>query len=280
MWASRILGWPAHGLAALLKAHFGAHLEKKYQRANWGLRPLPSEQLNYARLDSHYLLPLQKIQAQELESTKRWPQALHRFDKLTQTRWESKGFDPDGFWRLPGAHDLDDVGRGVLRALYRFRDRRARDENRPPFKVFSNKALVTLSDRRPGDLNSLRQVKGIAAWRVRKHGPELLAAIRRGSGQPIAWEERPRTKNGPKRRANGRPSARCQARFEALRAWRNDAAEARGVEPDIVLTNQILWAVAHRNPRDLADLTNDRLLAPWQADEFGDDLLAVLRRGR
>ncbi|MGD9144015.1 MAG: ribonuclease D, partial [Anaerolineae bacterium] len=30
MWASRILGWPAHGLAALLKMQFGVHLNKKY----------------------------------------------------------------------------------------------------------------------------------------------------------------------------------------------------------------------------------------------------------
>ena len=44
MWASRILGWPAHGLAALLKDHFGVHLNKKYQRANWGKRPLPQAQ--------------------------------------------------------------------------------------------------------------------------------------------------------------------------------------------------------------------------------------------
>jgi ribonuclease D len=70
----------------------------------------------------------------------------------------------------------------------------------------------------------------------------------------------------------------CQARFEALRAWRNATAEERGVEPDIVLTNNTLWAVACRNPTCRAELSDSDLLARWQVNEFGDDLLAVMRK--
>jgi ribonuclease D len=280
MWASRILGWPAHGLAALLKAHFGVTLNKRYQLANWGLRPLPPAQLDYARLDTHYLLPLQAIQAQELEALGRWPQARHRFTKLTATRSEPKHFDPDDFWRMSGVHGLDDVGRGVLRQLCVFRDQRARAENRPPFKVISNQALLGLSERRPQKLRDLQRVRGVSRRMVSRYGRGLLAAIRRGAGQPLSWAERVRPDNDSSGETNGRPSAACHARFEVLRAWRNDRAKARGVEPDLVLTNQTLWAVAHRNPRCQADLVGDGLLARWQVDEFGDDLLKVVRRGR
>jgi ribonuclease D len=277
MWASRVLGWPAHGLAALLQAHFGVSLNKKYQRANWGLRPLPPDQLSYARLDTHYLLPLYELQARELKATKRWPQAQYRFVKLVQTRWEFKGFDPDGFWRLPGAHDLDDVGRGVLRELYLWRDRCAQGENRPAFKVVSNRVLVALSEARPQSMAGLQQMRGMTRSMIGRYGRGLLAAIRRGSEQSLAWAERPRSNNSPSHGSNGRPSASCQARFEALRAWRNATAQARGVEPDIVVNNQTLWAVAHRNPRSRAELAADGLLARWQVDEFGDDVLAVIR---
>ena len=280
MWASRILGWPAHGLAALLKAHFDVTLNKRYQLANWGLRPLPPAQLDYARLDTHYLLPLQAIQAQELEALGRWPQARHRFTKLTATRSEPKQFDPDDFWRMSGVHGLDDVGRGVLRQLCVFRDQRARAENRPPFKVVSNQALLTLSERRPQRLKDLQRVRGISRRMVNRYGRGLLAAIRRGASQPLSWAERVRPSNDSSGVTNGRPSAACHARFEALRAWRNARAKARGVEPDLVLTNQTLWAVAHRNPRNHADLADNGLLARWQVDEFGDDLLKVVRRGR
>jgi ribonuclease D len=280
MWASRILGWPAHGLAALLKMQFGVHLNKKYQRANWGLRPLPPAQLDYARLDTHYLLPLQAIQARELKAHNRWPQARHRFAKLANTRREPKGFDPDGFWRMSRVRDLDDVGRGVLRELYLYRDQRARAENRPPFRVISNQALLVLSEQRPQGLAELPQIRGISQRMAGRYGRGLLAAISQGAKRPLAWEDRVRPNHASTGRPNGRPSAACQARFEALRTWRNEAADERGVEPDIVLTNQTLWGVAQRNPRRRADLSHGELLARWQVDEFGDDLLEVVRRVR
>jgi ribonuclease D len=276
MWASRILGWPAHGLGNLLQAHFGVAVDKRYQRANWAVRPLPPEQLDYARLDTHYLLALHGLQAQELERSRRWPQAQHRFAKLSQTRWETKGFDPDGFWHLPGAHGLDDAGRGVLRALYLLRDQQAQAENRPPFKMLSNGALLILSEQRPQTIEELSRLRGVGSPLVRKQGHALLKAIRQGASQPLGWDQRPR----PADNNNGRPSPECQSRYEALRVWRNAAAQARGVEPDIVLTNQTLWAVAQRRPRSRAELAGGGLLAPWQVDEFGEEVLAVLKRAK
>jgi len=276
MWASRILGWPAHGLADLLQAHFGVTVDKRYQRANWAIRPLPPEQLDYARLDTHYLLALRDLQAQELERTRRWPQAQHRFAKLCQTRWETKGFDPDGFWNMPGAHGLDDAGRGALRALYLLRDQQAQAENRPPFKMLSNGAMLILSEQRPQTIEEMVRLRGVGSPLVRKQGHALLRAIRQGASQPLGWDQRPR----PAANNNGRPTPECQVRYEALRVWRNAAAEARGVEPDIVLTNQTLWAIAHRRPRSRAELAGDGLLAPWQVDEFGEEVLAVLKRGK
>jgi ribonuclease D len=278
MWASRILGWKAHGLAALLRNRFGVTVNKRHQRANWGVRPLSKALIDYARLDTHYLLPLHEMQRDELASRGRWPQARHRFEKLAETRWQPKDFEPDGFWRLPGVRDLDDVGRGVLRELYLFREQRARSENRPPFRVISNQALLRLSEQRPERAGELHLLKGISRRMADRYGHDLLRAIQRGASHPIAWAERVRQRNATAGPKNGRPSAECQARFEALRVWRNATSEERGVAPDIVLTNQTLWAVAHRNPRSRDDLIRDDLLAQWQVDEYGEALLAVVRK--
>jgi hypothetical protein len=46
------------------------------------------------------------------------------------------------------------------------------------------------------------------------------------------------------------------------------------------MTNQTLWAVAHRNPRKHADLTRDGLLVQWQVDEYGEAVLAVVKKAR
>jgi len=41
MVAARILGRELYGLGAILEEEFGVQVDKRYQRANWGQRPLP-----------------------------------------------------------------------------------------------------------------------------------------------------------------------------------------------------------------------------------------------
>jgi len=72
MVAARTLGQEAVGLGSLLKAKFGVAVEKKYQRANWGQRPLPEDMLQYAQLDTHYLIALRDILKQELITNGRY----------------------------------------------------------------------------------------------------------------------------------------------------------------------------------------------------------------
>ncbi|KAG9103839.1 exosome nuclease subunit [Ceratobasidium sp. 370] len=54
--ASKILGFPKHSLAALLARYTDFIPDKRYQLADWRIRPLPEEMLHYARADTHYLL--------------------------------------------------------------------------------------------------------------------------------------------------------------------------------------------------------------------------------
>ncbi|QRW06491.1 3'-5' exonuclease [Ceratobasidium sp. AG-Ba] len=54
--ASKILGFPKHGLAALLARYTDFIPDKQYQLADWRIRPLPEEMLHYARADTHFLL--------------------------------------------------------------------------------------------------------------------------------------------------------------------------------------------------------------------------------
>ncbi len=67
MIASRILGRSAFGLGDLLQAEFGLQLDKRFQRADWGQRPLPAGLLQYARLDTRFLIPLRHRLASELD---------------------------------------------------------------------------------------------------------------------------------------------------------------------------------------------------------------------
>ncbi|TFK48707.1 hypothetical protein OE88DRAFT_1663795 [Heliocybe sulcata] len=54
--ASKVLDFPRHGLASLLEMYCDFTADKRYQLADWRIRPLPAEMLDYARSDTHYLL--------------------------------------------------------------------------------------------------------------------------------------------------------------------------------------------------------------------------------
>ena len=54
--ATNVLALPAHSLAGLLKMYCDVDADKRYQMADWRIRPLPEEMLAYARSDTHWLL--------------------------------------------------------------------------------------------------------------------------------------------------------------------------------------------------------------------------------
>jgi exosome complex exonuclease RRP6 len=54
--ASRVLDFPRHGLGTLLESYCDFTPDKRYQLADWRVRPLPAEMLHYARADTHFLL--------------------------------------------------------------------------------------------------------------------------------------------------------------------------------------------------------------------------------
>lgn len=64
--AAKTLNLAHHSLAYLLKHYCHLDVNKKYQLADWRIRPLPQDMLNYAREDTHYLLYVYDIMKKEL----------------------------------------------------------------------------------------------------------------------------------------------------------------------------------------------------------------------
>lgn len=269
MLAARILGWPQAGLGAILSIQYDAHLNKSLQRADWGRRPLNPELLAYAQLDTHYLLSLRVEQEAELKAKNRWEEAQESFDRLPLVEWVEKPFDPEGFWSLPGVRTLADDGLPVLRELYLWRENQARREDRPPFKVLDQRTIIELSRQQPATFGALRSISGMSDSQVRRYGDAILHAITRGLKAPTPQ---------PPRRANGRsrPDAKTHERFDALRTWRTERARQRGVDPDVVLTNDQLLTISRHAPATLSALAALDVVGPWKLQEYGDAILRIV----
>lgn len=270
MIAARILGWKNVGLGDILEKQFGVALNKKMQRADWGRRPLSAEQLAYAREDTHYLLALRDLQMAELHSRGRLEEAHEEFERLARVEPTPRRFDPDAYWNIPGARDLDPVRLGILRELFHFRDVQARKEDRPPFKVLSDAALLHLSQARPTSSRDLTRVGCISHYVVQRYGEAILRAVARGRAAPQSATPRPH--------ARGQPPLdnAARARLGRLKEWRKHRAAARGVAPDVIVSNDVLFAVAQKNPRTREALIAASDLGPWKAREYGEEMLAVL----
>ncbi|MCI0477642.1 MAG: HRDC domain-containing protein, partial [Anaerolineales bacterium] len=66
-------------------------------------------------------------------------------------------------------------------------------------------------------------------------------------------------------------------RLGKLKEWRKQRAAARGVENDVIVSNDVLHALARKNPRTLDALVAATDLGPWKTREYGEEMLAVLR---
>ena len=268
MIAARILGWNRFGLAPLLKEYFGVELDKRFQRYNWGQRPLGQKALEYAHLDTHYLIQLRQIQLSALNAQNREREATEAFNRLTQVEPTPKTFNPDDFWRIKHARDLKPQQQAVLRELFILRDKIARKLDRPPFKILNDRTLIEITKIQPQKPQELKHIKGVGTKFAQYNGTDVIEAIQNGKNAPLPHY----TTNN-----NHRPDNRTMSRYETLRQWRNDRAAERGVEPDVIISNHTLMDIARLNPKSLNNLTTMGILGEWQQETYGKELVTLLK---
>ncbi len=177
MAAARRLGHAGLGLSALVEAHFGVRLSKANQRSDWGRRPLTPDQVAYASLDTHYLLPLHARLSADLAGRGAADAARVEFDRIAAGEPRERVFDPEGWRRLKGARELDASGHAVLRALWLAREDRARTADRPPFKVLAEQTMLELARRRPRSLDAVARFPGVTPSVFRRMGDAIVAAV-------------------------------------------------------------------------------------------------------
>jgi ribonuclease D len=271
MISAQLLGYPAVGLAALAKRHFHVTLPKDEQRSDWSARPLRENQLVYAAADVTYLVRLaEKLEAQ-LEEKGRLGWAQQEFEALVRRTWPAREFDGAGYLRIKGAKALDATSLAVLRELYLMRDNRAREVDRPPFKVLGNRTLMEIAQRQPLQMSELAEMKGVTELILRRLGREVLAAVARGRRAP----HEPLRRMGNGRR---RMDRRTERRLARLKRWRSTRARELALDPGVLCPNSGLEAIAWRDPERAEDLVEVPELKRWLVDAFGAEIVEALRR--
>jgi ribonuclease D len=267
--AAAFVGMERLGLGTVAQELLGVELpkSKRLQRANWGLRPLTEEAINYAAGDVLHLMALRDVLGKRLAEKGRTEWVAEECTRLAGVRFNTS--DPAlAFLSVKGSKGLDGKALAVLQSLHAYRERQARRRDVPPFKVVSDAVLAALAE---DPAQELAKVKGIGPYGRGGLAREVKDALAKGlRAQPV---KRPPRATGVRMTAAHRN--RAKDRLTRLKAWRTAQGKALELDP------ALLWPAAslERLSRDNGNL-DEEFASPevrrWQAREFGEPLRKFL----
>lgn len=267
--AAQLLGLKAFGLAALLEANFGVKLDKKHQRADWSMRPLTADMLDYAAQDTIHLLGLRDTLHAELVKKGRLEWAQEEFARLESVRWASDDAG-NGFLKVKGARDLTRRELGVFRELVQWRDVAALKLDRATFRVVSNEVLLEAAKSHPASKEALGQLKGMPRGILERSGTEILAAIDRG----LAVPESDLPKFPKSARWDRDPD--FDHKVGALKSVRDEAATRLELDPGVLCSRDRMESVARMLPGEPSELAAIPEFRQWQIGVLGEGFVKSL----
>ncbi|KAG0704825.1 ribonuclease H-like domain-containing protein [Suillus ampliporus] len=202
--ASKVLDFQKHGLANLLETFCDFIPDKRYQLADWRIRPLPDEMLTYARSDTHFLIYIyDRLRLSLIERAQMVPapeaslsnavstiikgsisdkpahvllnDVLARSTRTALRLYDREAYDAElgvgtGGWDTlarkwnksalnSSASEINGVRGGVTgeayRAVHRWREDVAREEDESTRYVLPNHQLFTVAERSPSNAAQL-----------------------------------------------------------------------------------------------------------------------------
>ena len=274
--AAAFCGYTRLGLGALLKDCLDVDIpkEKKLQRADWTVRPITDELREYAAEDVRHLERLAYFLHDRLDELGRVDWVREECERLANVRFTRVDAE-HAFLLVKGSKALNGRGLAILRALHDFREDEAIMRDRPPFKVFSDSAMVAIAEDPKCDISKIR---GIGSYAYGRRRSSLRSAIAIGmDDDPV---ERPRTPSKPSR-PRGYPGDREAARkmLRLLKQWRLEVGEDLEIDPALVWPAASLERIAADESACEDEMHNDPV-RNWQCREFGDSLLDFIDEAR
>lgn len=233
---------------------------------DWLGRPLSERQEQYALDDVRYLLPLHDALLAALDARGRVAWVEEECERYADVSLYVTPLE-HVYRRLKKGGHLEASTERALWSLVEWRERVARDLDRPRRTAMRDEVLVDLARAAPRSLEALGRFRGLNDRVVRRHGDEILDAVQRGVA---------RNASGPPSRNDGAsmpPGGR--AALEVLQAVLAARCAAVDLTPTSVATTARLESLVAQWFE--GTLTEDHpLLAGWRGDVIGCELVEFL----
>ena len=259
--AALLLGYPDQiGYGNLVKETLGVSLEKKHTRADWSLRPLSKDQIQYAADDVVYLVDVYQQLLEKLNGLGRLDWLSGDFERLTSTDLYLN--DPEKAWlKVKGGKRLKGTSLSVLQVFAAWREKTAQQKNIPKGWLMRDDVLIDLARLQPDSISSLGKIRGIGEGLVKRNGEYLLGLIedaKKKQPEPLADRE-----------FRKRLSPSQDALLDVMMAVVRISAENNSLNPAVLATRKHLEKL-------LVGETDSALMQGWRKKLIGDQLQALL----
>ena len=211
---------------ALVLAVCGVDLPKGETRSDWLQRPLTDSQCEYAAQDVTWLLQVwRKLDQQcEAQGKRDWVLADGR-DALGALATNAGGY----YNRIKTAWKLNPRELGILIAVCDWRERIARERDKPRSWIIDDKACLQLAQTDPRNWNQLKSQVELPAPAQRRYGEDLLALLAAQRATPDAElpPRLPQPLDAPQRQ-----------QLKNLKSSAREIAAGAGVAPEVLLPSK------------------------------------------
>ncbi|XP_053307791.1 exosome component 10 [Spea bombifrons] len=194
--AARALNLGRNSLDHLLRLYCDVESDKKFQLADWRIRPLPEEMIQYARADTHYLLYIYDKMRTDLLNAANGQQGLlqliwQRSKDICLKKFIKPIFTEDSYLELyqKQKKHLNAQQLAAFRLLYAWRDKVARLQDESLGYVLPNHMLLKIAEELPKEPQGIIACCNPVPPLVRQQINELSLLIQQARETPLQKSE-------------------------------------------------------------------------------------------
>ena len=272
--AARLCGIEKFGLSSIALELLELEMEKEHSAADWSVRPLTPEMLNYAALDVDVLHELKAALDKRIAELGRGEWLSQELDRLLSFKPKPQAKDA---WRnLPGITKIKDERKlKVAASLFQKRDAIAREKDVAPGRLIPDRSIMAAVDQLPENKRELAKNRDFQGRASRSLLDEWWLAIEQSITVEIAEQEfdpnhMPNHRNWEKR------FPEAHVRLTTLRPIVTAKAEELGIAPEILLSPDSLRRVCFQPQPDIASQLRTLGARQWQIEQVAPVLSEAL----
>ena len=257
------------GYQALARNLIGVELPKHETRTNWVRRPLTDAQVRYAREDVEHLLELYELVDCELRAKGRETWVA----QAVRSSCDVDRFlpDPDTYYlRVGRTSRMRPLDLAVLQRLCAWREREARERDRPRNFVLTQAAILALVSRRPITAKGVSEAAGLHPREGRRSGPAIAAEIKTALDLPeTAW---------PPPLPRRRRIVGFDELVQTLRKIVEHRAEELGIAVELVARRRAVEELVYQVTGGSESAEIPEELNGWRREQITDALLDAIEK--